>query len=138
MKNTESNMFYKASRYSFERAKELRKSPTYTEAMLWNYLRTKPLGYKFRRQHPINKYVVDFFCYQLKLVIEADGEVHEKYEIKKADEERQKNLEFLDLRILRFTDKEILNDYKTVVASINSCINNRINELKGSRLLLPL
>ena len=119
----ERKMFYKASPYSFERAKELRKCLTEAEMILWNYLRTKPFGYKFRRQHPIGKYVVDFFCYKLNLIIEADGSVHEEPEIKKQDEERQKKLESMGLRILRFTNKEISDDQKTVITRINAYLN---------------
>jgi imidazole glycerol-phosphate synthase subunit HisF len=84
------NMFYNASPLIFERAKELRANLTPAESVLWGYLKSKPLGYKFRRQHPVSIYIVDFFCYKLKLVIEVDGPVHDKPDIKLSDVERQK------------------------------------------------
>ena len=57
----------------FERAVELRKNQTKAEEILWDYLRTRPLGYKFRRQHPYFNFIFDFYCYSLKLIIEVDG-----------------------------------------------------------------
>lgn len=82
-------MFYNAGPLLFARAKELRNNVTQVEMILWGYLKTKPLGYKFRRQHPLLNYIADFFCYKLKLIIEADGSMHNKEEVKKTDEERQ-------------------------------------------------
>ncbi|MBO9682401.1 MAG: DUF559 domain-containing protein [Flavisolibacter sp.] len=61
--------------------------------MLWNYLRTKPFGFKFRRQHPFSIYILDFYCHQLKLVIEVDGSIHNVAEVKQNDEIRQQQLE---------------------------------------------
>jgi len=77
-------MFYGASPLIFERAKELRKRMTETENILWNALRRKNRkGYKFRRQHPMSTYIADFYCHQLKLVIEIDGGYHLKKRLKK-------------------------------------------------------
>jgi very-short-patch-repair endonuclease len=60
-----------------ERCREFRKNPTVAEALMWEQLRNKRLGgYKFRRQHPIAGYVLDFFCFEIKLGIELDGAVH--------------------------------------------------------------
>jgi very-short-patch-repair endonuclease len=60
-----------------EYARELRKNATFTERLLWKYLRAGQLnGYRFLRQKPIDEYIVDFFCERLKLVIEIDGETH--------------------------------------------------------------
>jgi len=66
------------------------------------YLKTKPLGYKFRRQHPIGILHCRFFLLQLKLAIEVDGPVHTKEEIKKNDEERQKLIESEGIKVVRF------------------------------------
>lgn len=83
-------MFYRAEPLIFERAKELRNNLTHAEMMLWGYLRTNPSGYEFRRQHPVGRYVADFFCYKLKLVIEVDESIHNIKELKVNDEEREK------------------------------------------------
>ena len=79
------DMFYEATPLIFERAKELRHDPTRTEVILWSYLRKKPYGYKFRRQHPIGPFIADFYCHSLKLVIEVDGNIHDQKEIQQAD-----------------------------------------------------
>ncbi len=60
---------------------------------MWGYLKTKPLGFKFRRQHPYYNYILDFYCHKLKLIIEVDGSIHDDEEIIKKDIERQKILE---------------------------------------------
>jgi cyclase len=90
MKN---GMFLGADKAIFQRAEALRNSQTETEKILWEYLRTKPFGCKFRRQHPLISYVADFYCHSLKLIIEIDGSVHEDKDVAVYDIERQKNLE---------------------------------------------
>lgn len=111
-------MFYKANPLIFARAKELRNNVTEAEMILWGYLKIKPLGYKFRRQHPLGIYIVDFFCYKLKLVIEVDGSIHTKEEVKKKDEERQRLMESEGLRILRLTNDEIIKYPETAIKKI--------------------
>ena len=75
-------MFQKANPLIFANAKQLRNNLTDAEVILWEYLRTKPFGYKFRRQHPIQQFIADFYCHSLQLIIEADGEIHQKMENK--------------------------------------------------------
>jgi len=71
-------MFYGASPLIFERAKQLRNQVTHAEMIIWNYLRGNQCGYKFRRQHPVGNFILDFYCHQLKLAIEIDGSIHIK------------------------------------------------------------
>lgn len=72
-------MFYSAPPYAFERARELRMNMTQAEEILWEHLKKKQLnGYKFRRQHPVFKFIVDFYCHKAKLVVELDGEYHNR------------------------------------------------------------
>lgn len=85
-------MFLGASNFIFENAKELRKDLTHSEQTLWDHLRTKPLGYKFRRQHPLGIYIADFYCHALKLVIEIDGSIHKVAEVAIRDNYRQEIL----------------------------------------------
>ena len=66
--------------------------------ILWGYLKTKSLGFKFRRQHPYSLYILDFYCHSLKLVIEIDGSIHEKEEVKENDKIRQQSLEIDGLK----------------------------------------
>jgi len=119
-------MFYSAGPIIFQRAKELRNRLTDAERVLWMHLRTKPKGYKFRRQHPAGNYILDFYCHALKLAIEADGDIHTKEKVQDADRERQKNLESEGIYVIRFTNKEILMNMKSVTEQINATIDNRI------------
>jgi cyclase len=81
--------FLGAGKLLFEKAYELRKQQTFAEDILCNYLRTKPVGFKFRRQHPSSVYILDFYCHQLKLAIEVDGSIHDVEEVKKNGQIRQ-------------------------------------------------
>ncbi len=69
-----SNMFFNA--HVFSNARELRKNPTKTDEELWSRLRNNQLGVRFRRQHPVVKYVVDFYCHSHRLAVEVDGTIH--------------------------------------------------------------
>jgi very-short-patch-repair endonuclease len=84
--------------------KNLRNQSPLSEKLLWNQLRNSQIGYKFRRQHGIGNYVVDFYCSKLKLVIEVDGPTHE--DNTSQDEIRQKYLESLGLVVKRFYNIE--------------------------------
>ena len=90
---------------------------TLSEVLLWNKLKQKQmLGYDFDRQRPIDKFIVDFYCKDLKLAIEIDGESHNyKYS---EDIERQKRLENLGVRFLRFTDMQVKKDIFNVLRAI--------------------
>lgn len=102
-----SKMFAGADKFLFARAGELRKQQTFAEELLWQYLKTKPLGFKFRRQHAYGSYILDFYCHRLKLVIEVDGSIHNEEEIKRNDEIRQKDLENDKLCVIPFTNDEL-------------------------------
>ncbi len=113
-------MFFGASNLIFENAKELRKNMTHAESILWGYLKVKPNGFKFRRQHPLGIYIADFYCHKLKLVIELDGSVHDTEEVKQNDEIRQKLIEEDGLTVIRFTNLQILNGIENVLKAINT------------------
>ena len=115
-------LFYKANPLIFERAKELRNNMAHAETILWGYLRTKPLGYKFRRQHPLGAYLADFFCYKLKLAIEVDGSVHENEDVKRNDAERKRVIESHGIKMLRFMNDDVLIHLNRVIEKIQTCI----------------
>jgi very-short-patch-repair endonuclease len=104
-----------------ELAKELRKKMTLSEVLLWNELKQKKMpGYDFDRQRPIGNFIVDFFCKELSLAVEIDGDTHiYKYDY---DEERQKELENLDVRFLRFEDIEVKKNMNNVLRVIEDWI----------------
>ena len=117
-------MFYSAEPTIFQRAKELRNQPTDAERILWMHLRTRPGGYKFRRQHPSGNYILDFYCHALKLAIEADGSIHNTEESLQKDIERQVILKGEGIRFFkRFNNDEIQRSIETVIAIINSLID---------------
>src|SRR4051812_19118296 len=94
-------IFLGADKIIFENARLLREKPTNAEILLWSYLRQKPFGFKFRRQHPAGIYIADFYCHALKLVIEVDGSIHDIEENIKNDIERQKYLESEGIKVIR-------------------------------------
>jgi very-short-patch-repair endonuclease len=86
----------------------------------------------FRRQHPISKFIVDFYCYEALLAVEIDGGVHQRFEVAERDEGREYELKKLGLSILRFTNDEVLGDIDKVVKSIESFIKaNGMSFLHG-------
>ena len=97
-----------------EAARLIRKKPMQSEALLWSALRGRRLqGRKFRRQHPIGPFIVDFYCGQEGLVVEVKGPIHRR--LRAADIERQKLLEAAGLRVLRVTSAEIEADIDSVL-----------------------
>jgi very-short-patch-repair endonuclease len=103
----------------FEYSRELRQVSTEAERLLWSELRNRKLnGLKFRRQHPIDKYIADFYCHERKLVIELDGEVHNIKENKDYDEARTVELEAQVITVIRFSNDEIINKIETVLQKI--------------------
>lgn len=102
----------------FKRAAELRGHLTHTEEILWRYLRTKPLGFKFRRQHPFLNYILDFYCHQLKLVIEVNGTHHQKEEVKRNDEAREGHFKDHGLSILPFTNEQLRTNPEEVICQL--------------------
>lgn len=111
-------MYYGANSWVFQRAEELRNRMTPAEEILWNAIHINEWKLKFRRQHPIANWVVDFYCHPIKLVIEIDGDVHEAEDVKKNDEERQSYLQKMGLTILRFKNEEVFQNKKAVLQKI--------------------
>ncbi|MFA6429197.1 MAG: endonuclease domain-containing protein [Patescibacteria group bacterium] len=107
-----------------ERRRVLRKTQTETEAFLWDRLRGGRCGVRFRRQYGVGKYVVDFYAPKARLVIEIDGDIHEVPDVRIHDKDRQKNIEALGLRFLRFTTAEILGNIEAVLSQIHFSVQN--------------
>ena len=110
------NLTYGASPKIFELAKELKREMTEAEKLLWKKHRDRKfLALKFRRQHPIGKFIADFYCHEKKLVIELDGGIHEEESVKERDEGRTYELENFELTVIRFKNEEVLNDIDNVL-----------------------
>ncbi len=104
-------------------AREMRHEPTPAENMLWRRLRNRQVAdARFRRQHNVDRFVVDFYCAEASLVIEVDGPIHERST--EADQVRQEYLESLGLWVLRFTNDEVLTSMSSVIAAIRTALNS--------------
>jgi very-short-patch-repair endonuclease len=100
------------------RARALRRNMTLPEGMLWRVLRQRPEGFKFRKQHPIGRCVVDFYCPATRLVIEVDGESHSMGDNPQRDFRPDRRLRSQDVQILRFAATDVISDLGSVVAAI--------------------
>jgi very-short-patch-repair endonuclease len=107
---------HKTPKYVVEFAKDLRKDWTETEEILWEKLRRKNFWVRFRRQQSFWRYIADFYCHKAKFVIELDWEIHN--DRKEYDEIREEFLKAYWLKILRFTNKEVINDIESVLNKI--------------------
>jgi very-short-patch-repair endonuclease len=113
------NMHFGAEAFAFHNAEKLRKYQTESEYILWEQLKNKKLGgIKFRRQHPICRFVVDFYCHSSKLVIEIDGGIHKDTKVKENDKNRQAEIEELGLKVIRFSDSDVLFNTTKVLEEI--------------------
>jgi very-short-patch-repair endonuclease len=113
-------ILYNKSKLRYRRS-GLRINQTPQEVILWTHLRRDQLGYKFRRQHSIGSYILDFYCAQEKLAVELDGYQH--IENKEYDRERSEYLSVLGIKVIRFWNNE-------VNVNINEVIQKIISELK--------
>jgi len=106
-------------------ARELRNNSTRSEIKLWRYLKGRQmLGYDFHRQKPLLNFIADFYCYELKLVIELDGYTHQFEETIIKDRIKENELNKIGLNVLRFEDDEVMNDIENVLRTIEIYIHN--------------
>ncbi|MFZ1675869.1 MAG: endonuclease domain-containing protein [Saprospiraceae bacterium] len=122
------NMHYGASPAIFNAAQNLRSRLTDAEKILWEYLHNHHSGFRFRRQHPLWNYVVDFYSHRLKLVIEIDGEIHTSDEVQIRDAEKENGLKNLNLIVLRFTNFDIFHNFEIVKSKIDSTVIKILSE----------
>lgn len=118
------NMFYGASAIIFHRAEELRKNMTSAESIIWKHVHINEWRLKFRRQHPIFHYIVDFYCHQLRLVIEIDGGIHDDETVKKKDAEREATLKSFGLTVMRLRNEEVYTNANGVLTKIDQTIRD--------------
>ncbi len=116
------NMHYGANPKLFELAEELRGRMTQAEEILWNVIKINEWHIKFRRQHPIANYIADFYCHNVKLVIELDGGYHENKEVKIYDAARENDIKEYGIKVLRFKNAEVLNNIEKVLGTIGDIV----------------
>jgi very-short-patch-repair endonuclease len=121
----EKSMYYNAKPQIIEAARLLRESMTRSEEILWEKLNKKQIsGLRFRRQHPIDIFIADFYCHKAKLVIEIDGEIHNNQ--KDYDIGRSAEMEKYDIKVIRFTNYEVDFEIKEVLSTIEKIVQKRI------------
>ena len=120
-----------------EKAKEMRANPTDAEAFLWAQLKGKKLGSKFRQQHLIDDFIVDFVCLTKQLIIEVDGKIHDLQ--KEKDEARTAVLENLGYKVIRFSNEEVIMNIEEVLVKIKTELStqNNLNQI-NTKKVLPL
>ena len=127
-RSVEQSFFFNASPEIKERAKALRKRMTFSEKILWQELRKKRrYNQYFRRQHPISRFIVDFYCHDLRLVIEVDGSIHDQEEHRKRDLNRTAELENFGITVIRFSNNEVLRNIRKVTYRIDEEIKKQLN-----------
>jgi len=108
-----------------KKRKDLRNHSTESESVLWNAIKNKQLdGIKFRRQHSIGPYIMDFYCPSLKLCIEIDGEIHDHYDDNIKDVIRTRNINRYGITILRYSNACIYNNLNGILQSIRNYKQN--------------
>ena len=133
-KSFQGTLNFGSKKETFEFAKELRKTETDAEKLLWKHLRNRNCaGLKFRRQHPVKEFIIDFYCHELMLGIEIDGSVHDTDDAKEYDINRQAEIENLGITIIRFKNDQVLNALAKVLEQIQlkaSEIRQQITPIK--------
>lgn len=112
-------------------ARTMRREPTKAEKFLWQLLRGGKIGKKFRRQHPFGSKILDFYCDECRLAIEVDGSIHDTNEHQQNDREREAALGEYEIRTLRFTNDEVLNDTNNVIRKIQEQCDSPLPSGKG-------
>jgi very-short-patch-repair endonuclease len=113
------SMFYGAKGDLFGKASDLRARETEAEKVLWTRLsKNQVKGFRFKRQHPISYYITDLYCHKAKLVIEIDGGYHDNPDQMKYDLDRTTALQDLGIKVIRFSNKDVLERLNWVVQEI--------------------
>ena len=119
-------------RYIVGLARQLRQRQTPTEEILWARLRNRKLGgAKFRRQHPLGRYVPDFYCHEASLAVELEGRIHDQAHQREYDAVRRETIEQLGVRILVFKNEQVTEDLEGVLAQILRAIMSQQKETKS-------
>jgi len=125
MEELEKTMYFKATHATLEAARILRKNMTPCEKFLWERLKGKQIdGHRFRRQHPIDFFIADFYCHDARLVVEIDGDIHDHQ--REYDDGRSAEMEKYDIKVLRFTNNDVEDNIEKVISRIKEIVSERI------------
>jgi N-acetyl-alpha-D-muramate 1-phosphate uridylyltransferase len=132
MRGQNKGLHYGASHLLFRRAEELRKFCTHEEEVMWRLVSGNKTGFKFRRQHPLLFYIADFYCHELKLVIEIDGSIHNREDVKINDGLWQTDIENLGIKVIRFTNQQVVQTPDIVLKTLMDTIKKLQNSSNQS------
>jgi len=122
-KNYKDKLHKGSNASTYEYARELRHAETKAEKMLWALLRNRQLkGKKIRRQHAFANYIMDFYCHECKLAIELDGDIHKEKVNQQYDTARTNLLNEYGIKVIRFWNKEVLQEPGKVLKKIEACL----------------
>ena len=125
-KSYPTKMLFNAAPVTVGKARRLRQQQTPAEKKLWDYLRNRKFkSLKFRCQHPIDRYIVDFICMEKMLVVEVDGGIHQEAGQREYDNERTKDFKGYGLKVIRFTNEEVLDNVFDVLKKIELFIEQK-------------
>ena len=120
-----------------QQRKDLRNNMTPAEIILWSKLKNRQMmGYKFRRQYGVGRYIIDFYCPKLRLAIEVDGNIHDLELIIEKDNSRQKYIQSFRIKIKRYTNNDIINNLNGVLKNLRNTIQEIEKELSKINPLL--
>jgi len=126
MRELDKTMYFRAKPVTVETARLLRKNMTRSEKLLWEKVKGKQIhSVRFRRQHPIDIFIADFYCHEARLVIEIDGEIHN--DRSEYDDGREAEIEEYSLKVIRFSNDQVINDIESVVTKIRTVVLERIS-----------
>jgi very-short-patch-repair endonuclease len=121
------SMHADASPEIFELAVKLRNNRTVEEIKVWQFLKTSPLDFKFRQQHPFGPYILDFYCHKAQLSIEIDGNNHLQKSQKNRDKIRTAYLNEMGIQELRFTNQEVNSEIEKVEQKIFTFLKSKLH-----------
>lgn len=118
--------FHNAPSGAFERSRQLRKNMTLAEQELWKHIRNNQIaGFRFRRQHPVAQFILDFYCHESTLAIEVDGQIHNQRDQRLYDAERDQVIQALGIKVIRFENEEIFKSLPDVLVRIQLELRTR-------------
>ena len=117
-------------------AREMRHPQTPAEATVWRYVRNQALGYKFRRQHLIERFIIDFYCAELRLCIEIDGDTHREEDQQEYDAARTEYLESIGRKVIRFTNEDVRFNINAVIQEVKDTCE-RLKQERNLRGIAP-
>jgi len=129
------NLHKKTSPVLYEYAKQMRRNSTEAEEILWQRLRNKQVaGLKFRRQHPVDRFIVDFYCHEINLAVELDGTIHDETEQRELDKGRSETLKEFGINVIRFRNEEVFDNIENVIGKLTKeILSLRINDDKKTK-----